>query len=1016
MTNSSRIRLLGSTCLLGALASFGLPSVAAADAVADAAPMLVGVQLTQAVEAEEASTTIVVTGSRIRRPNVVSTSPITSVGAGELQRDNVVNVESQLRILPQFVSGRSQFDNNSGNGTPGTATVNLRALGTTRTLVLMDGKRMTPFGSTGVVDINQVPLALIERVDVVTGGASAVYGSDAVAGVVNFILKDNFEGIQLDATGTQYGEGDGLTQQYQLTMGGNIADGRGNIVLSVGYTDRQEVFQGDRAYSTFNLDASAGAAPITDPSRRIGSSNAAATRFAFTGAPAASGFTGNAWFAPDGSIARSAAALPSGIDGTRNSSYNYNPVNYFQTPQERYQATAIARLELTDSIEAYSKAMFVSSNVPTQLAPSAYFGGSTGTFRVNVDNPFLGAAARQTLIDFYNASNPTTPFNAAAAPGSQTVPVTGIRRRLIERGNRFGIGSSDTFQLLTGLTGELESGWSWDISGSFGQSRLLSGTEGDISVARAQQALLAVGTAANPRCLDPSNGCVPINIFSGNGAIDASTGLPATGVVSAGAIDFIGANYYASQKTTQQVVTASLSGGLGEAITSPFATSEVSVAIGLEYRRDDFRFSPDDLTKVGGAMGQGGTSPAQTGTSSVNEAFGEMFIPLVEDAPFAQSLTAEVGARYTRSTSAGNFWSYKAGADWVPVDGLRFRAMLQRAVRAPNLEELFAPKASGLTGLAVDPCAGAAPTTNAALRAVCLAQGAPAGRIGFIDQPAAGQAASLTGGAVTLGSTLNPEEADTLTVGFVLTPALVPGLTASVDYYDVDIAGAIAALPTQFIVDKCFRENVASFCSLITRSPATGNLEGNDIGISLSPGNIGALVTRGIDYTVSYSFDLDAVPVLGDTTVRFDLLGTHYLESASQPIAGAAFVQCAGTFGSFCGEPTPEDKWTLRGGLTMGDLDVSLAWRHIGEVVADGESTGAYKVAAIDAFNYFDVSARYQLNSIVTLSASVSNVLDEDPPITGDYAITATNTSMNTFANTYDPLGRVIGLGLSAKF
>ncbi len=969
---------------------------------------------TAANPAAKEAEVVVVTGTRIRRPNTESTSPISTVGAADLQRDNIVNVESQLRILPQFVSGRSQFDNNSGNGTPGTATVNLRALGTERTLVLMDGKRMTPFGATGVVDINQVPLALIERVDVVTGGASAVYGSDAVAGVVNFVLKQNFEGIQFDATANQYGEGDGLTQQFQGTMGTNFADDRGNIAMSIGYTKREAVFQGDRAYSTYNLDPSKYGIAITDPSRRIGSSNAAATRFAFTGAPGTA-FTGNRWFAPDGSIVTS-AGLPTGTGGLRNSSFNYNPQNYFQTPQERYQATAIGRYQINDAVEAYARAMFVSSDVPTQLAPSAYFGGSTTDFRVNLDNPFLSAAARQTLIGYYNALNPTAPYNPAAAPGSQTVPVAGIRRRFIELGPRNGVGTSDTFQIMGGFRGDLAMGWSWDVSGSFGQSRLLSGTTGDVSVARARQALLAVSSPNGPVCVNPTGGCVPINIFSGAGGVDPSTGLPATGVLTPAAIAFVAADYFAKQQTNQKVMTASLSGGLGENVKSPFAATEISIALGAEYRRDDFEFQPDDLTRVGGAMGQGGTSPPQIGSSTVKELFGEVSIPLIEDKPFAQNLGLELGVRATNSNTAGDFSSWKAGGDWSPVSGIRVRAMLQRAVRAPNLDELFAPNASGLTGLTVDPCQGAAPVTNSTLRQICLSQGAPASRIGLIDPPAAGQAASVVGGAISVGSSLEPEKADTLTVGFVVTPSIVPGLTASVDYYNIDIAGAIDTTPTQFIIDNCFVNNQANFCALITRNPVTGNLEGNDIGVKLSPGNIGALVTRGIDYTVSYTFDLDGMPLLGDSKLRFDLLGTHYLESSNQPVPGADTVECAGKYGSFCGEPTPTDKFTLRAGLTFGDADVSLAWRRIGEVKVDSESVDFYEVESIDAFNYFDLAVRYELTSAISLSASVTNLLEEEPPLVGDLAVNGVNTSMGTFANTYDPLGRVFGIGLSAKF
>ncbi|MFM7119639.1 MAG: TonB-dependent receptor plug domain-containing protein, partial [Gammaproteobacteria bacterium] len=361
-------------------------AVSAALGTASAIAIPVGAFAEDGASIEE----VVVTGSRIVKPDYVSTSPVTTITSEQLEAINTINLESELRQLPQFLPGATEFIN---NGNPGAATVNLRGLGSNRTLVLMDGKRLPPYGTSGSVDINLIPAALIERVDVVTGGASAVYGSDAVAGVVNFITKSDFEGLQVDADVSEYEEGDGRTESYAITGGGLFGDNRGSAVVSFSYTQRDPVLQGDRKYSNYNIAATDGyvyngvlyaySDSIFGEDRRLGSSNAGATRGRVRSSTG--GFL-TRHFTPDGGFTSTAGLASTPYAG--NQTYNYNPYNYFQVKQKRTSAYGAVTYKLTDNAEIYGRIFAINADVPTQLAPSAYFGGAD-PIKVNLDNPFL---------------------------------------------------------------------------------------------------------------------------------------------------------------------------------------------------------------------------------------------------------------------------------------------------------------------------------------------------------------------------------------------------------------------------------------------------------------------------------------------------------------------------------------------------------------------------------------------------------------------------------------------------
>jgi outer membrane receptor protein involved in Fe transport len=971
--------------------------------------------------AEEQTMEVTVTGSRIAKPDLESNSPITTVTAEAIEQLNTVNLEGQLRQLPQFLPGSTEYIN---NGNPGAATINLRGLGSNRTLVLMDGKRLPPFGTSGAVDINLIPAALIERVDIVTGGASAVYGSDAVSGVVNFITKKNFEGLQVDANTSQYGKGDGKTTSGAITAGGKFADDRGSAVISFGYTKRDAVLQGARAYSNYFLNPVDGyryngnwyqySSDIFDAGRRGGSSNAGASRASLQTSPTA---RGTRYFTPDGQLL-SGGGL-SGTPYSPNRSYNYNPYNYFQVPQTRWSAMGSLNFQLTDSAEIYSRVFAVNGSVPTQLAPSAYFGGSTLDFQLNLDNPFLSAAQRTALISVYNNEasrglHGGTPYDAAAAAGSQTVTVSGLRRRLPELGNRLGISESKTFQISGGVRGDLgDSGWNYDVSAQWGRVSRLDGLENDVSIVRAQQALLAIQTPTGIQCIDTSKGCAPVNLFTGNGFIDASSGQPMTGAISQAGLEFIRASYYSSQTTEAHNASASISGEV-DALKSPMADAPVSLAFGLDWNEYTASFRPDDLTRFGGAMGQGGTSPPLSGSVDSKEFFGEAYVPLVTGKPGIENLALEVGYRYAETNLAGSFGTWKAGLEWTPVQSLRVRAMAQRAVRAPNIGEQFAPASFGLTEVRSDPCAGTAPVGNATLTAKCIAQGAPLAAIGLIASPAAQQAASIGGGAVALGVTLVPEEADTYTFGLQYTPEALPGFVASVDYYDIKINGGIGSYGAQEIVDNCFVNNISSFCSLVKRNPL-GELEGDGYGIVLDTRNLTSLKASGIDYSVGYSFDWS------EFKFNANLSGSHTLENSFVSSPGAPAIKCEGVYGDVCGNPTHKDRINLSLGVDWRSWSANVFVRHLSSVAVqtraddpDQVGNSIYLIESIPAFNYVDLSVQWKWNDKLKVTLAAQNLLDKDPTVVGN--IPGANTSMNAYADSYDPLGTRYSVGVSYKF
>ena len=908
---------------------------------------------------------VVVTGTRIQREGLVSSSPITTIGADELSLKQPVDVETVLRAMPQFLPGNGGQVN---NGSSGTSTLDLRGLSTPRTLPLIDGKRMVAFDPNGLFDVTSIPLALLDRVDVVTGGASAVYGSDAVAGVVNFILNDDFRGAQFDANYSVTDHGDGETDSYQATVGAGFDDGRGNVALSVGYLDKEAVYQ-----SRGPASLTPGASSTTDPTA-VDSALGARTQISATGnlVPFYQGF-------------------------------NFNPQNLYQSPQTRWNATALAKYSVSDHVEAYGRFVFANSRSAPQLASSGTFGR---TFSVPLRNPFLSAQASS-----YLAAN-NTPV-ACSDPTLGNCVNVGLRWRAVDVGPRQYVYAYETFQALAGLRGDFF-GWDWDVSAAHGETDLQRQQRNDIDSNRIQQALFATNTTT---CSDPSLFCTPVNLFNPSAATNPD------------ALNFIRLNLQVQSVTKQDYVTASISNDLGD-FKSPWATSPIGVSFGTEYRMESSDYQPDAASQGGVSPGFGTTNPT-TGEYDVKELFGETIVPLVEDMPFAKSINLELGFRTSDYSTSGRVESYKAGGDWSPIEGLRFRSMFQRAVRAANIGELFNPVTSGTGDLRVDPCANgtAATPLTGALAALCIATGVPAARItgGTVAQPTEGQVNSFFGG----NPNVTPEEADTTTFGAVWQPDFAPDLSLTVDYYDIQVNNAISIRPNFDIVDGCYNparnttmSSSAADCGLIFRNPLAGNLEGNEAyGTVQVVRNIGSVHSEGIDYGIRYNWDLGA---WGNIDASLD--GTHVLDASYVPAPGGASVDCVGRYGKQCGlpstvsgstgGPTPEDHFVQRTTWTYGDFDVSYLWRYLSSAevdasqLADTDSVSA----SISAFNYIDLAASWQVVDWAKLKFAVTNVFNEEAPFVATSTGSTTFNSGNTYPSTYDVLGRVFTVGVTTEF
>jgi outer membrane receptor protein involved in Fe transport len=965
-----------------------LASLVSASAHAqDAAPAATGVQ------------EVVITGSRIRQPNLTSTSPVTSISAQEIQFEGAQRTEDLLNRLPQVFASQASTVSNGSNGT---ATVDLRGLGANRTLVLVDGRRLVPGDPENpVADINMIPAAMIERIDVLTGGASATYGADAVAGVVNFILKKNFEGVEIDANhsfydhdnGNSYLEGilkadqaanpaqfqnpksnyvGGGSTDINIVVGASSPDGKGNATAYMGYRQTEPILESNYDYSACTL-----------------AHQGAGVRCGGSGTTAPTHFYPNNGNSQDLIIDSKTGLLRNYNSGT--DAFNYGPYNYYQRNDTRYTGGYSAHYQVNEHADVYSQFMFMSDSTTAQIAPSGVF---TAQVNLSCNNPML-TQDEVTQLCNHNFAN----YN----PATNSV-LTYIAHRNVEGGPRQDNEHHDQFRFVVGSRGDLDKTWSYDVYGEYGQTDYSENYQNDMSVTRQQNALNVISVNGVLECASAaarSQGCVPYNIFQLGGVTQA-------------ALNYIDTPGYKSGFTTEQVVSGAVTGKLGNyGVKSPWANDGVSLVIGAEYRREGLHLGVDSEYSTGDLAGQGGATNGSDGAYDVKEFFLETRMPIVSDKPFIKDLSLDGAYRRSDYSSVGTTDTFKLEANWTPIRDIRFRGGYNRAVRAPSILELYSTQSVALDGT-TDPCAGALNTISQAQQAACLKYDpyfkANPSRLGQVAANSANQYNGLTGGNPNLA----PEKADTVTIGTVVTPRFLPGFDLTVDYYSISITGEIGGIGADNILADCY--STGEYCNLIHRA-ANGSLWLSPSGYVIDTNqNIGSVTTRGVDFIANYRLGLEKVGLKHFGSLAFNLVGTDTLNFGNSSAAAAAGSGgCVGLFGPSCGIPHPAWKSNFRvTWYTPWKIDASVQWRYIGGVRLDSGATGLID-STIPAYNYFDLTAAYKLTPKITLRAGVNNLFDKDPPIIPGDLSTAQNNG-NTAPGVYDALGRYIFTSLVAKF
>lgn len=934
--------------------------------------------------AQEKMEVVQVTGTRITTPGTSSNSPISSITAEEIKSSQPVAVEEFFKGLPAAVPSIGPGTN---NGTGGAATIDLRGLGSNRSLVLVNGRRLVPYSLGGVVDTNSIPIALLSRVDIFTGGASVAYGADAVSGVANFLLKKNFTGVDLT---TSYGgtteERDAKRRRTDLTIGANLADNRGNVVLSVGKTVADPLTQGSRPYGITNLNSVTGAG--------TGSGTTVPSAFSTSKGTGGTDTLAGAWQIDPATGKLISPVVP----------YNTNPLNYYVTGLERTQATSLGNFKINEHAEAYAELFYTNSKVASTLAESGTFGN---TFNVPIGNPFIPQAARDQLC-----ARRGIPA-ASCVEGNATIVPLLVNRRFVELGPRYNNFDNKTLQYTIGLKGEIAYDWTYDGYWSRGNADQTQTRRNWGSLAKVGQALNALNKTT---CVNTANGCVPLNVFGAAGSITPEQ------------LAFINQSALLLQSVQQDVGSLSFSGDLGEKVVSPWAKQPVNMAISFEQRKVSANTASDAASQLQGeVLGTGAPTPDRSGDFKLREAAVEMAIPLVKDLPFARAINAELGYRQTEFSTAGksqDYGSWKAGGEWQPIQSLRFRGMVQKATRAPNVNELFAPVVTGLSNLAIDPCQGTRinqgqANTAGTLSNLCRLTGVPQSEIGALPAPSSGQINNQSGGNPALG----PEEAKTKTIGFVWEP--VPKLAVTVDYYKIDINKAVSSPTTTDILDGCYSTTfnptlaLNASCGMIGRNTINGTFNGNESkGVLTALSNLGTQNTSGIDLNVAYRMNVNMLG-LDSKYGSLDMsLGLNQVQSYKfRPTPASLERDCLGYYSVACGAPNYKRKFNQRTNWTVGQFVVGYNWRYVSGVIEEPGGTDFLPAfAKIDAFHYVDASAIWNVSKMLRLNVSINNLANKKPPIVGGTIGTTGTDSGNTFPQNYDAVGRYITFGATLKF
>lgn len=923
-----------------------------------------------------------VTGSRIKRIDAAAESPIVRVTSEDIRASGIVTAEQFLNTLPQVTAGISSQSNNPSSN--GRAFIDLRGLGSGRNLVLINGRRGMGSTGGGVVDTNTIPTSLIERVEVITGGAATAYGADAVSGVVNFIMKKNFKGIELDAQHRMTERNDGLETSASLTMGGAFDGGRGSAVFGGGYFNRAAIYKGAREFSA---QASTGTGTFPGGSISVGANAPTqAAVDAIFGANTCNTNGGSAGFGfnPNGTLFCTGVAG----DSTRevvnyrgpdsdiakrffpdNFSYNFEPDNALVLPMERWSMYSALNYEVNKNFRPYASFQFTNYNAQSELAPTPA-GGSTGFF-VPVTNPFWSSEGRTLLA---SRANPTA--------------TVAFSKRFNTLGGRTSFNTHDVWQTVAGANGDLGliKDWAYDVYATYGRSIQNETQGGNVRLQRVQ-ALVDAADGGTSLCAGGFNPFGPTTL-------------------SAACQNYIGLQAKNLTTVVQRMVEGTASGPVVQ-----LPAGSLDAVFGVAYRDLTFDFKPDSGLQPGQVAGFNEQLPVR-GALDFKDVFMEAVIPLLRNKPFVKQLSATVGARVSDSNISGQDSSYKLTLDWQMTDVVRFRGGAQSAVRAPNVNELFAPQLNNFpTFTNSDPCNTtgtiAATYRNGAsaaqVRALCATQSAVAGGATYV-QPSS-QATGIVGG----NPGLKPEKSTSFTAGFVLQPT--KNLTATIDYWSINLEEVIGTVSATTIVQRCFNRDGANptfsptneWCQLFNRDANNGGVNN----LKQLDRNQAFNKVSGIDLGLDYALSLQQ-----RGSLRWNLLATWTEKSTEQTTSVDPVNDFVGTISSTTATAKPTWRASLSTTYSLGGLSVQLTNRFVDKMVHANTVTGGSPVTntGTAATWYHDLSARYAITQNLSVRAGISNLTDQQP------RLYSPNVQANTDPSTFDVLGRRYFVGMNAKF
>ncbi|MBC2664195.1 TonB-dependent receptor [Novosphingobium flavum] len=978
--------------------------ITASGAMAQTAP---GTTAAAPPEGASASTeaAIVVTGTRIKSPSLTSPSPLQAVTAETIENTGATNVQDVLALVPAVGIPSQTRVSNAADTNPGLATVNLRNLGTDRTLVLIDGRRtVAGVPGTAQVDLAMIPTQFVERVDVLTGGASAVYGSDAIAGVVNFVYKKNFQGLEANAQAGISELGDDKRYSGNVTFGSNFADNRGNVMLYAGYNHEGNVpnYKRERTASGWsslgnllrtggNNDANLTAAQNLF-NRYYGPSNVG------PGGVFNFGGTGSRLILADGTIDTFPSLTASNINDpttlAKVAKYGYNAAALGQqaSPSDQFTVAMRANYDVTENLNLFAETTFsnyktVGRREASPMRTDSALGAFTGTngffpIQFQVANP-------NNPSDIRILTNPFVPASVVAAAdnranndtiGSKDMSFL-IRTSMFGDGTRSTPTERDNFRAAAGGTLKLGGDWTADFYYQYGFTKQRQGMTNLADLYRLAQAVQAIpdvfdydrdGNTTEAVCVDAnarSQGCVPINVFGLNA--DGST------KVSSEAASWLYAEMSRYSKQVLQSASANVGGTVFNLPAGP-----VQASVGAEWRSES---SMDDFDPLTNAARNGYVQLLDTsGSFNVKEAYGEVSVPVIHNAPFIRNLTLRGAARLSDYSTVGSFWAWNVGGEWTPVDDIRFRAVYAHAVRAPNIGELYAASAAGIIAI-TDPCQGVtlAQTSTVAINcrkdAGVLANISSNGSMTLTSSDTAG-----VGSITAANPNIKQETGKTLTFGVVIAPRSIDalrGLTFTADYYDIKLEGAINRLAAATVLNKCYAGGQQEFCQFVTRrqQPSGAFSVGSVEQVVRGLINSGGIFTRGLDFTLSYQHHL-----LGGTMV-WNGSWTHLIKQGQRPLDGDAYDNLMGEIG------TPRDTATLGFNWDTPRYGLTVVNRYVGSQMFDYENYQVnFKLAdgSLPDRKYFTIGAKIYTNAQIRfnptehleLNFGVNNLFNVDAP------------------------------------